>query len=285
MKLKDCISFSFRQELVRIRQARAQRAAQRLILYPDGGLIERHWSWQSGFCRACVAMGYLSPQQMQVAAARYRLGMSRDNGVIFWQIDQLGLIHDGKVMYYRGDGHRDHGRHPTWVSRVLSQFYLGEAGDGVLVENQHCLFGQHLLRGAPADQAVAVVEAEKTAVILSAHFPQYLWMAVGGLTELSAVKLFPLRNRRVVLFPDTDANGQSYALWYRVAGEAKVRFGNRIFVSSVLERRASAEQKAQKIDLVDFLFSATAKSSSPLPKGILQGSTLLGDTPRPHRRA
>jgi hypothetical protein len=164
---------------------------------------------------------------------------------------------------------------------VLTQFYLGEADDGLLAYNQHCLFGLHLLRGAPADQAVAVVEAEKTAVILSGHYPQYLWMAVGGLTELSAVKLFPLRNRRVVLFPDTDANGQSYALWYRVAGEAKVRFGNRIFVSSVLERRASAEQKAQKIDLVDFLFSATAKSSSPLPKGILQGSTLLGDTPRP----
>ena len=83
MKLKDCISFSFRQELVRIRQARTQRAAQRLILYPDGGLVARHRSWQSAFCRACVAMGYLSPQQMQVAAARYRLGMSRDNGVIF----------------------------------------------------------------------------------------------------------------------------------------------------------------------------------------------------------
>ena len=263
MKIQDCIPFSFRKELARIRQAEAQRASQRLILYPDDRLVERHRSAQSGFCRACVAAGYLSPRQMQVAAARYQLGMSRDNGVIFWQIDQLGLIHDGKVMYYREDCHRDHGRHPTWVSRVLTQFYLGEADDGLLAYNQHCLFGLHLLRGAPADQAVAVVEAEKTAVILSGHYPQYLWMAVGGLTELSAEKLFPLRNRRVVLFPDTDATGQSYALWHRIAGEAKIRYHARIFVSSVLELNASSEQKKQKIDLVDFLFPAQNRGISP----------------------
>ena len=241
----------------------AEMARQQLILHPDGPLVERHLSYNSAFCRAAVACGYLSQEQMQRAAMRYRLGMSRDGGVIFWQIDQLGLIHDGKVMYYREDCHRDHGRHPTWVSRVLTQFYLGEADDGLLAYNQHCLFGLHLLRGAPEDQAVAVVEAEKTAVILSGHYPQYLWMAVGGLTELSAEKLFPLRNRRVVLFPDTDATGQSYALWHRIAGEAKIRYNARIFVSSVLELNASSEQKKQKIDLVDFLFPAQNRGISP----------------------
>lgn len=42
-------------------------------------------------------MGYLTMEQMQRAAQRYRLGMARDGGVIFWQVDQLGNIYDGKA--------------------------------------------------------------------------------------------------------------------------------------------------------------------------------------------
>ena len=102
--------------------------------------------------------------------------------------------------------------------------------------------------------AVAVVEAEKTAVILSAHYPQYLWLAAGGLTELTAQKLFPLRHHRIVLFPDTDPDQTAYTRWYAIAQEARRLYGLDIHVSSLLERRATAAQKQAKIDLVDFLF-------------------------------
>ena len=56
---------------------------------------------------------------MQRAAKRYRLGMSRDGGVIFWQIDEHELLRDGKIMYYREDCHRDHDRKPTWTNHLL----------------------------------------------------------------------------------------------------------------------------------------------------------------------
>ena len=80
---------------------------------------QRRLSTASAFCQAVVACGYLSEEQMQHAAERYRLGRSRDGGVIFWQIDTTGTIFDGKIMYYRADCHRDHHRHPQWVSNCM----------------------------------------------------------------------------------------------------------------------------------------------------------------------
>ena len=198
-------------------------------------------------------MGYLTPEQMHRAAMRYRLGLSRDGGVIFWQIDQLGIIYDGKIMYYRPDCHRDKHRCPTWVSARLKRFYL--TPDDPLnheIPSCHCLFGTHLCH--TGTEPVAVVEAEKTAVIMSEHYPQYLWLAAGGLSELTAVKLFPLRGRKIILFPDTDTTLTAYSTWYRVAQEASRLLGQPVFVSPILEQHATPEQKQRKIDLVEFLF-------------------------------
>ena len=249
---------------------------------------QQRQSADSDFCRAVVMQGYMTEEQMQEAVCRYHLGCSRDGGVIFWQIDTLGQVCDGKIMYYRPDCHRDHGRHPQWVSNLLKRHYLKD--DPQLaseIVTHHCLFGTHLLmedvRCQMADvfsqtssfrlhtsvaavvdsqtssfrlhtSDVAVVEAEKTAVILSARYPDYLWLAAGGLFELTAEKLFPLRHHRIVLFPDTDPDQTAYTRWYTVAQEAHHQYGLDIHVSSLLERRATAEQKRAKIDLVDFLF-------------------------------
>ena len=103
-------------------------------------------------------------------------------------------------------------------------------------------------------EGVCIVEAEKTAVILSEHFPRQLWLAAGGLHELTAQKLFPLRRHKVTLFPDTDPDGKAYTRWYDIAQEAHRLYGIDITVSSLLERKATPEQKQRKIDLVDFLF-------------------------------
>ncbi len=91
---------NFKTLLSAIRRKESERAAHHLILYPDGPLVGRHQCTHSCFCKAVVAAGYLTQQQMQHAAQRYHLGMARDGGVIFWQIDQLGQVYDGKVMYY-----------------------------------------------------------------------------------------------------------------------------------------------------------------------------------------
>jgi len=134
--------FSFRDALASIRQQLAEDASRHLILYRDGHLVARHQSCNSCFCKAVVASGYLNQQQMQHAVERYHLGLSRDGGVIFWQMDHLGTVYDGKIMYYRPDCHRDHHHKPTWVSAELKRFYQPPFD----IPTSHCLFGTHLLR-------------------------------------------------------------------------------------------------------------------------------------------
>lgn len=199
------------------------------------------------FCRALVRCGYLSEEQMQRAADRYHLGRSRDGGVIFWQTDQAGVVRDGKIMYYREDCHRNKQRNPSWVSARMKAHY-GYDGD---LPMERCLFGLHLLHSAAT---VAVVEAEKTAVIMSERYPQYLWLASGGLSMLTAEKLLPLRDQRVILFPDTDLDGKAFAHWQQIAREASRHTLFPIYVSPLLEQHATLEQKATKIDIVDYLF-------------------------------
>lgn len=207
----------------------------------------------SSFCRACVAKGYLTRAQMDQAAHRYRLGRSKDDAVIYWQIDCEERIHDGKLMWYGPDCHRLKNRRATWVSFLLKRHY--QFPDDVPAS--HCLFGLHLVDNS---RSVAVVEAEKTAVILSAYYPQHVWLAAGGLGEVQADKFRPLRGQRIILFPDTDPTGQAYKHWYDAAQEVMRQpfweGSPPIRVSPILELNATPDQKARKIDLVDYLFES-----------------------------
>ena len=255
-------------------------AAQRR--HPTEWLWRQCLSIRSQFCEAVVAAGYLSWEQMVSAACRYRLGASRQGGVIFWQIDHEERVRDGKVMYYGLDCHRlkDKQHHPTWVSSMLRKrdpFYSNGC-------TSHCFFGAHLIsplnerlfrppltppnsggetaiavmEGQGGRSSIAVVEAEKTAVILSELYPQYVWLAAGGLGEVQVDKFRPLRGHKVIMFPDTDPEGIAYKRWYEAAQLVMQQpfweDSPPIRVSNVLERHASPEQKARKIDLVDFLF-------------------------------
>ena len=212
-------------------------------------LWQRRLSSRSTFCQSLVACGYMTACQMQRATADYRLGCGRDGAVIFWQIDHSDTLHDGKLMHYRPDCHRDHQHQPSWVSYRLRKA-------GLLPDDYrpaHCLFGLHLLPTATA-ATVCVVESEKTAVIMSALRPACLWLATGGKTELSVARLQPLAGRKVVLFPDTDPDGDTYRQWYDVAEAATTVFGHPVTVSTLLEQHATPAQKAAKADIADLLF-------------------------------
>ena len=100
---------------------------------------------------------------------------------------------------------------------------------------------------------VAIVESEKTAVIMSEHYPDAIWLATGGINQFHSQLLLPLRGRRIILFPDTDPAGNTYQQWRQVAREAQQLLGHPVYVSDLLERHATAEQKTRKIDIVDYL--------------------------------
>lgn len=162
-----------------------------------------------------------------------------DDKVIWWQIDHDGVTRTGKVMKYRANGHRDKSdTFPvTWAHkhRRLKDKFQGE-------ELKQCLFGEHLLAKYP-DKPVALVESEKTAVILSRIYPDHLWLATGGSQGIkSDERLAPLHGRKVLLIPD---NGQ-YWNWKRAAD----KYG--WMITDALEKDAPFDG-ADILDIIELL--------------------------------
>ena len=175
----------------------------------------------------------------------YALGATKDGSVIYWQIDTKGRVRTGKVMKYNPEtGHRikDAGG-INWVHAIMKKQKL-LPDDYNLVQ---CLFGEHLLRIYP-DRVVALVESEKSALIGAGVFPEYVWLATGGKSQLSTDKLKILKGRTVIMFPDVDG----FEYWTSKAKEVE-SIGCKVIVSDLLEKNATEEDRANKIDLADWL--------------------------------
>ena len=246
MKLSELFPHSFKS-LIRVLGLDKKRPVDSRPMWA------KRLSSKSSFCRAVVATGLLTHRQMVHAALRYRLGRSKDDAVIFWQIDRLGVEHDGKLIWYGPDCHRLKHRNACWVWYLIKAHYQIPQDT---FSSTHIFFGEHLLR--KGGETVAIVEAEKTAVILSEHYPQYTWLAAGGLFEVQPYKFIPLTRYKVILFPDTDPDAFAYTKWYEAAQTVMRSFfwppNNPIRVSPILERHATKDQKRRKIDLADYLF-------------------------------
>jgi len=124
-------------------------------------------------------------------------GTNYGPAVVFWLIDELGRVHDAKLMAYRKDGHRVQG----WANSMRAICERSHIGPQ-LAETEKVLFGLHLLPRYP-DKTVCIVESEKTAIICACHYPDCLWLATGGCGNLQECKLLPLRGRKLVVYPDS----------------------------------------------------------------------------------
>lgn len=124
-------------------------------------------------------------------------GTNYGPAVVFWMIDEKLQVHDAKLMAYSSDGHRISG----WGNSMRSICEKNHVGPQ-LTETDKVLFGLHLLPYYP-DKTVCIVESEKTALICACKYPQHLWMATGGCGNLQPEKLQPLKERRLVVYPDS----------------------------------------------------------------------------------
>ena len=150
----------------------------------------------------------------------YWLGQWHDHRVVFWQIDGKGTVHDGKIMDYLPNGHRNPERPPSWVSAELRR--QGKVPAEAVTRKG--LFGGHLILDAEHQgtghgegtghdkRTVCLVESEKSAVWLACRFPRFVWVATGGCKALKAEVLRPLVGRRLVVFPDSGMHEE----WGRV---------------------------------------------------------------------
>lgn len=175
----------------------------------------------------------------------YRMGATRNGATIFWQIDKDNRVRGGKIIpYNKEDGHRIKDKGVNWVHSLLKK-------QGVFNQDwtlTQCLFGEHLLPlPENQDKVVAVVESEKTALVCSVQYPDYVWLATGGKSQLSVDKMKVLANRTVVFFPDADG----YHEW--TESVKAFSFCRSAKVSDMLEQNATEADRLAKIDIADLV--------------------------------
>jgi hypothetical protein len=197
--------------------------------------------------------------------SKYFIGTSEhwSGATVFWQIDITGNIRTGKIMLYNaitGKRVKEPYNHTNWVHSVLKlpNFTL-----------QQCFFGEHLLKGN--NMPVAIVESEKTAIIASVYFPEFIWIAAGSKDGLKEEKCKVLKDRKVVLYPDLIA----FELWTQKAKE--LSHITTFAVSDLLECKASEAEKKQGLDLADYLIRMPVSEFMTEPKNPLINQIFSND--------
>lgn len=213
--------------------------------------------------------------------SKYFIGTSKHwpGATIFWQIDVTGKIRSGKIMLYSlttGKRVKEPFSHFTWVHSAIKQpeFQL-----------KQCFYGEHLLKGNK--KPVAIVESEKTAIIASVYFPQFIWIAAGSLNGLNVEKCEVLKDRDVVLYSDLSKpkpdKPTAFEVWTIKAKELS-NIG-RFIVNDLLECKADEAQRIEGSDLADYLIKFDYKKfieaeNAPVLKtediNFLKGTTETG---------
>ena len=190
-------------------------------------------------------------KQFRVGTSSHWLG-----ACVFWVIDEHERVRGGKIMLFGPDGHRV--KQPksciTWAHTALSDKLKREQKPlpSWLAEYENAtgkgssLFGLPQFFAAPRYKTVAIVESPKTAILATAFFPQFTWLATMGLSNLTEDRLVPLRGRRIVLWPDANA----LSIWQTAAVKLR-RLGFNIQVSERLEQIVTEEERQKGFDLAD----------------------------------
>ena len=173
---------------------------------------------------------------------------------VFWPVDVKGCIRTGKIMQYGNDGHRikeDGLVNFMWAHRMKSM--VANPGDFNLMQ---CFFGEHLLSVYP-DSKVMIVESEKSAIIASHYYPQFLWLASGGCCGcLNQTASQVLKGREVWLVPDLDAEDR----WRGKISMLRT-ITPTVGIVNALSDMATPQQRAAKLDIADFLLDAAIKGT------------------------
>jgi hypothetical protein len=149
-----------------------------------------------------------------------------NNATLFWQIDTKEQIHACKIMLYNkltGTRIKEPYNYINWLHNTLKEpeFNLNQ-----------CLFGLHLIN-TDYQKEIAIVESEKTAIMMSIFLPQYIWIATGSKSNFKFELLKPLKKRKCIAFPDKG----EFDAWNTKANELNQQ-GFKIAVSNLLEKTA-----------------------------------------------
>lgn len=172
----------------------------------------------------------------------YRVG-AFDDYTCFPSIDRENKICRAKLIRFnRTTGKRLKGDFDT--SSLVRKLKMKDD-----FQYKQIFFGEHLLTVRPV-APVAIVEAEKTAIIAALCFPSLVWLATGSKQWLKAERLATLLTRKIVLYPDADG----FNLWQQIAEQARSK-GCVVETSELIEKAATDAEKAEGYDLADYLIA------------------------------
>lgn len=220
--------------------------------YLPFGLVEKSESTQSNFVSFLGTL-FDNGAIVQSLCQTYKLGATKQREVIFWQVDEQNKVRSGKIMRYDPtNGKRSKTQTTDWVhARMIKAKQLNDFN---LVQ---CFFGQHLL--IDNAKTIAIVESEKTAIICSGLMPNFIWLAAGSLHGLNIEKCKCLKGRNVILFPDLSKQQTNrmtaFEVWSAKAIEISSAHGCKVVVSDLLEQNANEAERAQGLDIADYLIS------------------------------
>jgi hypothetical protein len=147
-----------------------------------------------------------------------------ENSTIFWQMDTNEQIRGAKIMLYNkhtGKRVKEPYNHINWLHKAIKEpnFNLCQ-----------CLFGLHLIH-EDCQKNIAIVESEKTAIVMSIYLPDFIWLATGSKSNFKFELLEPLKKRKCFAFPDKG----EFTNWNNKAKVLKSK-GFKIEVSNLLEQ-------------------------------------------------
>lgn len=161
-----------------------------------------------------------------------------NDATVFWQINNKEQIQGGKIMLYdrfTGKRIKEPYNHINWIHKALKDpdFNLNQ-----------CLFGLHQII-EDTQKTIAIVESEKTAIVMSIFIPDYNWMATGSKGNFKFELLEPIKKRNIIAFPDKGA----YSDWLNKATHLNT-FNFKIAVSDLIEQT----DFENGFDLADYYF-------------------------------
>lgn len=183
-------------------------------------------------------LNYFDVKQVGKVLEVYHIGTSKhwEGANIFWQIDNKNKVRTGKIMLYderSGKRIKEPYNCINWVHSVLKL-----KGYNL----KQCLFGLHRIN-IELSKPIAIVESEKTAIILSIEAPDFLWLATGSKSNLKEELLKPLKSRNIIVHPDKG----EFNDWQKVVVQLKAK-GYKIAISELLEQM----ELEQGYDLADY---------------------------------
>ncbi len=202
---------------------------------------------QKGHCKRNNFVQYLlalfPDEVVKELCLQFIIGTSKhwEGATVFYQIDTKERFRTGKIMLYdhnTGKRIKEPYNHINWVHTVLK------------LDNynlKQCLFGVHQLLTEPENKMVAIVESEKTAIIMTGIFTNYIWLACGSVGNLNPDKCKVLKERKIILYPDLNC----FDKWNEKSKELS-KIGFNVVTSDLLESKATETDKENGLDIADY---------------------------------